>query len=591
MAKKKNELSYGQVPLPEGRKYSQSVKWAWNGLNRRNTIDSGDLSVAMNMSTADYPRLVPSARWETCGYGVSGKSRLFGFDDFLVCARASSSGVYVTIIKGDKKYTSKLRSVKEVFELPETNIDWECYYTIDDDSDEKQKFYLYRNEWKEIDPCECIVQFNLYDSVDPLVGTFKKKLLIFPDKKVMDFDIKEDNFPIKDLEDIVVNYSNDVAPYLPPDSAKSTGYFYKNTSEKAAESADTEYGNAIYKWVDDDDDGVSEWKITIPATMPNITYATVYLSRVFGVDDERIYASGYNNYANWTLDTAEGYNESNAWVSVAQANTKAGGDFTGITSYQGHIVCFKKDYMHELYNNKNPFRVQDIYAEGCIDNRSIQEVDGSLIFASADEIKVYTGGNPRVISYPLNLSGITYAVSGTDSRNYYLYCEDADEVGRIYVYDTYTEMWTERSATYGRVYSFASNKVGMYALAGNIDGSEIYKVDSNNVGSWHFETDLLAYKTVNIKRIKKLQMFTEVDENARFKVYILYDGEEYDSTNPSKHHLVFDSNGRSGRVIARVKPKKSASYGARVCFVGSGYVKFYDLELFTETGGDLYATN
>ena len=115
--------------------------------------------------------------------------------------------------------------------------------------------------------------------------------------------------------------------------------------------------------------------------MPNIKYATVHLSRLFGVDDGRVYASEFNDYAGWdidTIDTETGYSPNHAWVSPVGANTKSDGVFTGITTYENHVICFKSDFMHEIYNNKNPFRVQDIYAEGTIDNRSIQNVDGKI---------------------------------------------------------------------------------------------------------------------------------------------------------------------------------------------------------------------
>ena len=83
-----------------------------------------------------------------------------------------------------------------------------------------------------------------------------------------------------------------------------------------------------------------------------LKYATVHLSRLFGVDDDRVYASGFNDYTNWNLDTVDEYNVNNAWVSPAQANTKANSSFTGITTFMNHVICFKENFMHEIYNNK-----------------------------------------------------------------------------------------------------------------------------------------------------------------------------------------------------------------------------------------------
>jgi hypothetical protein len=320
--------------------------------------------------------------------------------------------------------------------------------------------------------------------------------------------------------------------------------------------------------------------------MPNIKYATVHVSRLFGVDDDRIYASGYNNYANWNLDTIDAYNESNAWCSPAQSNTKAGGNFTGITTFQGHVICFKRDFMHEIYNTKNPFRIQDIFAEGAIDHRTIQDVDGKLCFVSDDDVKVYTGSNPRVLGYFLNMSGYKNAVSGTDGRCYYLYCEDKDDNQKLFVYDTIAEHWSEQAVD-EKVLSFASIKNKMYMLS---DDGYIYRMDSGNYNhNWSFETDLITNQTVDIKHIKKIQMFAEIAKNAHVKVYTLYDDEVFDelSATEKAERLMYESTGYGKKPI-RVKPRKTANYGVKLHVEGYGYVKLYELELIMESGGDLY---
>lgn len=551
MAKKKNEntLQYLQMPLPQGGKYSKMTKVAFGGLNKRYTLDSGDLSMESNISTSEYPYLTPSYQKKAVFSDYTNPISMFAFDDFIIVIYRANNAILIDYITADNTvYTSKLKSSGA---------------TSDDDVPRS------------------IVQFNVYDTpTDPISGQFIKKLLIFPDKKSMDFEVTKDNFEIKDMSVLIKTYKNDTEPYLPPDNA-SHNYYYQNTSTKAKE-ADTLYGSAIYRWVDDESDSDnSGWKISIPPTMPDLKYATVHLSRVFGVDDDRVYASGYNDYANWNLDTVDEYNEANAWCSPSQANTKAGGNFTGITSYQNHIICFKRDFMHEIYNTKNPFRLQDIYAEGCIDNRTIQDVDGKLIFVSEDDVKIYTGSNPRIIGYNLNMSQYAYAVSGTDNRNYYLYCEDTSGKMYLYVYDTFTDLWSEQSID-SKVLSFAHNKNGMYMLC--TDGN-VYKMDTGeHAHNWSFETDLITNKTVDIKHIKKLQMLVELANSSNMKVYILYDDEEF---NASTSHLVYTSK-KSGKFPIRVKPRKTANYGFKLHFEGSGYMKLYELEIFVEAGGDLY---
>ena len=613
MAKKKNEntLQYLQMPLPSGRKYSKMTKVTFGGINKRYTLDSGHLSMEQNISTDAYPYLTPSEAREQVFDRYLNPISMSAFDDFLIVVYRENGKVMVDYITADGDiHTGVLESDTEkanaTLNIPRS-----------------------------------IIQFNVYDTpTDPLTGQFVKKLLFFPDKASMFMNIvKIDNIDTFDentadtsvmyyhkngedkiysvinvikntdkdgkvtftrewktigepncfvcdgMDVLIKTYTNNTAPYLPPETA-SHNYYYKNLSS-AAKEADTLYGSAIYRWVDDSsDDENSGWKISIPPTMPDIKYATVHLSRVFGVDDDRVYASGYNDYTNWNLDTIDEYNDANAWCSPSQSNTKAGGSFTGITSFQNHVVCFKRDFMHEVYNTKNPFRLQDIYGEGAIDNRTIQDVDGKLIFVSEDDVKIYTGSNPRIIGYNLNMSQFTYAVSGTDNRNYYLYCEDDRGNMYLYVYDTYNELWSEQRID-DTVLSFAHNKNGMYMLC---QSGYVYKMDTENYShDWSFETELITSKTVNIKHIKKLQMLVDVKPGASFQVYILYDDEDFDAMTSEEKtkRLVFSSN-KSGKLPVRVKPRKTANYGFKLHFEGAGYVKLYELEIFVESGGELY---
>ncbi len=638
MAKKKkteNSLQYLQMPLPQGGRYSKMTKVAFGGLNKRHTIDSGEMSMENNISTKEYPYLTPSERKTSVFSTYDKPIGMYAFDDFLVVVYIENSSIKVDYIK----------DIATDEEVVHTGLIRDSVKDGDEDTQRS------------------IVQFNVYDTpTDPLTGQYVKKLLIFPDKvsmymNIVEADSNPENWDSDDLteQDLSVMYHYNGKYYAVGlvkrdesdegyDENKDTykrvlvkkseskqqdedgkeeiitldGEFfcdgmevtvkeYRNEKEEVDESGATIYpppetadhncyyrnsfNNDVYRWCEyETEDGgtANGWKVSVPPAVPSLKYATVHLSRVFGVDDDRVYASGYNDYANWNLDTAGEYNEANSWCSPSQSNTKAGGEFTGITTFQNHVICFKHDFMHEIYNTKNPFRLQDIYAEGAIDNRTIQDVDGRLIFVSEDDVKIYTGSNPRIIGYNLNMPKYTYAVSGTDNRNYYLYCEDgtkdADEntIKHLYVYDTFTDMWSEQYIDQ-KVISFAHNKDGMYMLC---DNGKIYQMDTDDYNhSWSFETDLVTNKTVDIKHIKKLQMLTEVDDGASMNVYILYDDEKFDENSS---HLVYSSGKRYGKYPIRVKPRKTANYGFRLHIRGNGYVKLYELEIFVEQGGDLY---
>lgn len=627
MAKKKkdeNTLQYLQMPLPQGGKYSKMTKVAFGGLNNRYTIDSGDLSMESNISTGEYPYLTPSqARVaQFGGYSENNKKPLsmYAFDNFIIIVYyqfaktlEDKDEIKVDYITKRDTYTGVIKSGASLDkdDIPASVVQFNVYDTPTDPLTgqfvKKLLFFPYKasmymniveasadpRHWTadELNKADLSVMYCYYD------GSNKYYFTVVLEEKTADDEgydenkvtykrvvkkkySKADCFVCDGMEVLVKEYRNEIPEvdesgaeiYPPPDTASHNCY-YRNS-----------YNNDVYRWCEyETEDGGTAygWKVSIPPAMPSLKYATVHLSRVFGVDDDRVYASGYNDYTNWNLDTVDEYNEANSWCSPSQANTKAGGKFTGITTFQNHVICFKQDFMHEIYNTKNPFRLQDIYAEGTIDNRTIQDVDGKLIFVSEDDVKMYTGSNPRIIGYNLNMSKYTYAVSGTDNRNYYLYCEDDKGKRYLYVYDTVTELWSEQAIDRA-VISFAHNKNGMYMLC--TDGC-VYKMDTNSYNlDWSFETDLITNKTVNIKHIKKLQMLAELNSNANMKVYILYDDEEF---NENTSHLVYSSN-KYGRLPIRVKPRKTANYGFKLHVEGRGYVKLYELEIFVEQGGDMY---
>lgn len=668
--KKEKQLSYLQMPLPEGRKYYKMTKLSWSGLNKRQTIDTGNLSMEQNISTAEAPYLTPSEKpFDILSW--------IGYSDIYKYDPTSSKPVKpicmysvddVLLVVYEEKGVTFLDEKKDLIKLD--------YLVLDPDGDNIKQRYVGVIGASEYNPHyfderqRSVVQFNKYDvPTDALDGEYVKRLLVFPDKVSMPMrienatsnpkrwtedDLKDDlyeastdvlywwnngndkddtgaigefyyyvtvdkdgNREVKvngsqrasgddrdheayfmlDAMDVVMkDYYNDtpakdddgnvIEPkeYPPPESANKS-YYYRNTYS----CEETLKGTAIFRYAQyDTKDGGTEWgwKVCVPPSVPTLNYATVHQSRLFGVSDDRVHASGFNDYTNWTLDSSGEYNESNAWCSPAQSNTKADGEFTGITTFLNHVICFKRDFMHEIYNTKNPFRIQDIYAEGCIDNRTIQDVDGKLIFVSEDDVKVYTGSNPRIIGYNLNISQYEKAVSGTDGRCYYLYCEDTEEEKRLFVYDTYVEQWSEQSID-EEVLSFAHNKRGMYMLCAN---GAIYKLDTGVYNhDWSFETDLITNKTVDIKHIKKIQMLADIADGANVDVYFLYDNEVFDKLSDAQKEsrLVYASKG-SGQKTIRVKPRQTAHYGIKLHIKGYGYVRLYELELSIEAGGDLY---
>lgn len=513
--------NYLNVSIPPAVSGTKITKVNWGGLERRQYVNTGTMSNAVDISFDEYPYLTPSkikARFSKSHSNYSDCRGVFGFDDKLIVIYAKDG--------------------KILFDYYSDTVNISNTVLSDTADSEKRSVVLFNVcVEKDIDGDE--------STVDVLTAEYVKKLLIFPDKKSMDFEQGAGT------QSIIVS--------------------------------------------------------PLGENFPNIKYAVVHNSRLFGVDKDKIYASGFNDYSNWTLDTIDNYSESNAWVSTAQSNVKASGEFVGITAFQNHVICFKNDYMHEIYNNKNPFRVQDIYAEGTIDQRSIQDVGGMLIFSDRDYIKVYTGGQPRILSYELNVSNITTAVSGNDGRKYYIYCVCDDlmrntvQTSHLFVYDTTTQLWSEESlydnsCGYLEIQGFAKTKNGFFAVVkSESQDGYIFRFDNKECSElWEFETDIMTNGTVDIKHLQKIQIYGEFASFSSMEAYMLYDGiygavSEEIADNEAKVRLIAKHTNNSSSAQAayiRFIVPKSAHSGFKLKFKGSGYVKLYQMELIFRQGGE-----
>lgn len=327
---------------------------------------------------------------------------------------------------------------------------------------------------------------------------------------------------------------------------------------------------------------------------PNFETATAHLGRLFGAYKSNVYASNFNKFDVWTFDTVDETNASNAWASTTQSNPAAGTDFTGIVSFQNHVVGFKDGFMHEIYNTQNPFRVTDVYAEGTMNGRSIREVGGVLIFASKKGVRAYTGSKPKDLGYKLGINEITNAVAGTDGRLYYLFCavrktnvdesasESEKKENRLFVYDSLVGEWSEERFDIGNIVSFAETKNGLYALTSEGDVFRKSNVYSHN---WAFETDFITSGTIDVKRVKKVQLRADISEGSQLKIYLLKDAEPFDTEKSQK---VYDSAGRTGAVTAGILVRGTASKGFKLHFEGYGYVKIHEMEVDVSKGGEMY---
>ena len=242
--------------------------------------------------------------------------------------------------------------------------------------------------------------------------------------------------------------------------------------------------------------------------VPQLPYTVVHMGRLWGVKDGKFYASGWNDYSDWSLpnaDDLDGDVSQFPWVSATQSDVNADGDFTAIAVYDNHVIGFKKSYMHMIYNNKNPFRIVDVAKVGALSQEAVCECNQILFFVGEDGVYAFTGGYPERISDPLALTSFEGAKLGADSVTLYLSLPGDG----IYTYDTVHHAWghIDGPAVYEEIVQFATVEgrclyAAIVAGASQVKalGTEDYNVD------FFLKTDATLGGQLLEKRLKRIRL-------------------------------------------------------------------------------------
>lgn len=459
MCAKKNEkirLS-GQMPMMENAtgtgKAFQDVIVQWKGLNQRDIIDTGELSYTKNISSDELPYIVPRPPRSDYKTGIVSPQGLFSTETALLWVGVKSGNDVLF-------YDDGTTVTEYVLKAHSTDI------------------------------IRCMVDFN-------------GKVLIFPDKKYLDY--------------------------------------------MATPKVFGDIGSGVYP---------------AAGSCPDIDYATVYNNRVFGVKGDDVYATALGKYNDWTTLSTP-LLETDSWA----ADVASKGNFIGMATYSNHVVMFKPEFMHEQYGVRPPFRIQDLYTIGTIDNRSVKEVNNRLFSTDDKNTYIYTGGEPRPVSINLNKK-FTKAIAGSDNQKYYLSAYDGSE-WNLYVYDTYFDVWMREDNL--QVVEFAYWKKYLYALT---SAGKIVKFNSGSeVVPWEIITDISTLNNIKTKYINEIRMRFELEENSTMKVEIKYDNRAWKTVKSYDNSVNPDTNLRT--LVIPINPETADRYQLKI--TGTGYAKIYQI--------------
>ena len=493
-------MSYLSAYVPQDGKHSYNIKTSWKGLNKKNTIDSGELSNVKNIKMTELPYLKTQPLQDaestlddaalTLSYIGANKQ---GQDQYATAY--FKNGVFQADV-----YTVGNSAPAHYSYTPPPYITYTC------SNDEIR-----------------IVPFNRYTTQESNVqnivsSTFKRYVLFYPVNLSLSID--------------------DLSPSL-------SAFSFKDRDGQT-----TTAGNYC----------------------PKLDNVAVHQGRVWGTHQGKIYASKWNAYENWTLPNASDIEEGKdisswAWVSETQSDITAAEDFTAIISYDSHIVAFKKHFMHQVYNTKNPFRIVDIGNVGCVSQNALCVCNRILFFVAEDGVYSYTGAYPQKISEKINVESCSDScLLGCDDRVVYFW-----DGTTMYTYDTESGCWSSVDVT-GTPLRLVHIGHHCFALCGH---NVVVFDRGNTYGTFNIETDLIWRGTINENRILKIRLYvTKINQNSQdwLKLYVSSSVKE----DGWMQKAVFMTS-ETGDSVISVTPRLLSDFGHRFKITGTGdwYIRYF----------------
>ncbi len=257
---------------------------------------------------------------------------------------------------------------------------------------------------------------------------------------------------------------------------------------------------------------VTETKYPAPNSRPHIDYACMDNNRIVAVNKNSFYASSLGDYTNWTDFVDADGNPKATGAYAEELNTP--GDFNSITKYNTSVILTKNDMVYVCYGNKPPYRINEVCKTGCIDGRTIAEIDGYLYWLGRDGIYRFGGSIPRLVSHKIGgdfISGVAVA----NGLKYYCCLYDGKSY-KMYVYNAQYDFWhIEDSVQYVDLVAKDGIVYGLTA-----DG-KIVKFDSGDERvSWSFTTIDFDFSTEYTKNVAKVYCRLKLYDQAYVNLYI-----------------------------------------------------------------------
>ncbi len=303
-------------------------------------------------------------------------------------------------------------------------------------------------------------------------------------------------------------------------------------------------------------------------SVPNVDYVCVLDNRIWAVKGDDIYSTALGDHADWTT-----FSSPSEATDAYHVDTGFTGDFTGIATYKGTIIAFKRDHMLKLFgdipSNFQFIRITDL---GCVSHKSIKEVNNVLFYLGPKGVYAYTGGLPDLISENLDENYVS-AVAGGDKRRYYLSLYNGSSY-KLYVYDTWYNTWLQEDTLQVKDFAYLNGYV--YALAAD---NKIYKFNSGTeTVTWEVITKQFTEEILGKKGHSQLNFRVDLEEDSTLTVSTKINNGEWAVVKTY-------STENLSSFIAPVKINRADHFQIKLSCVGEG--KIYAMERIFYVGSEI----
>ena len=410
----------------------------FKGLNRRTTVEEGEMSDMLNLTSDSYPVLTQRKPRGTMALptGVVRPIRIMSrFDKIALIATNSGgigfyyNGVIVPEVDDLSESTRMVAINNRVCFFPEKTC-------IDITSEGVQE-----GTYRSLDASYSVT--NLTVTLSNVDATFKLPNV-------------DDPFKYDDAIDIHIE------SYTPSGgSATATSFDVSCIIEEVRELATPGADTIVLPretFIEMTGEGVSSFSFTgtIKRHVPDLDHVVEWNNRLWGAssEDNTIYACKLGDPSNWHY-----YQGTSMDSYYAEQGTD--GEWTGAALYSNHLIFFKEDSMCRVYGTSpSNYQITNTEAFGVEkgSRQSVVTINDTVFYKSKIGIMAYSGGIPYCISDKLNIE-FKAVVAGTEKRKYYASVQKRSGGYELLVFDAEKGLWHKEDDTRFRSCATINNRL------------------------------------------------------------------------------------------------------------------------------------